>query len=104
MAAIMNLLGEVLFYLFLFITGCMMVQNIYRKWKQTNSQPVIEVKKYFYLKETVLCIQCDCIFSIKDYAYCPSCGSRSTYYHMELALLPDEMKKDSLKLKGVTIQ
>jgi RNA polymerase subunit RPABC4/transcription elongation factor Spt4 len=74
-----------------------------KRRRKVKDQPV-EVKRYFYLKETVLCVQCDCVFSNKDYAQCPACGNTSTYYHINLALLPESGKSTSLKLKGVTVQ
>jgi RNA polymerase subunit RPABC4/transcription elongation factor Spt4 len=101
----MSLFGEIVFNLFLLIAGILMVQTVLKEQRRRKikEQPV-EVKRYFYLKETVLCVQCDCVFSNKDYNQCPACGNTSTYYHINFALLSEESKSNSLKLKGVTIQ
>jgi hypothetical protein len=41
--------------------------------------------KYFFLKQAVLCSQCECIFSYKEFRQCPACGTTNNFY-VNLAL------------------
>ena len=73
------------------------VFNLWKKWNQYLKElPSIEVKKYFYLSQAVLCSNCDCVFSYKDYKQCPSCGNSNNYY-INLTL-------ESIDQKGATMQ
>ena len=44
------------------------------QYKSENEEEIVYENKYFYLSQAILCTNCDCIFSRKDYKKCPSCG------------------------------
>ena len=60
--------------------------SIAKSWKRTPyTEDMLYEKKYFFLKQAVLCSQCECIFSYKEFRQCPACGTSNNFY-VNLAL------------------
>lgn len=60
-------------------------------------------KVYFPAHEALLCPQCDCIFSRKDFIECPACRN-SQNFHLNLAINPIMQFEMCKKLHHITLQ
>ena len=69
-----------LFSSILLAIGYTVFKLIYSTFKKEQEEDtIIYENKYFYLKQAVLCPQCDCLFNRKDYPQCPSCGTEISF-------------------------
>ncbi len=79
-----------------------MYQSLCGVFHPTKPEEVIIVHSHFNIKNAVMCVNCETVFSRKSYKNCPDCTSDQTYI-VGLALKTNEVC-EHIKMKGVTLQ
>lgn len=64
--------------------------NLFLEHKKTEWETTLSnEKQYFFLAQTTLCSECDCIFSSKDFKTCPFCGNTNSFLISKTFNLPE---------------
>jgi len=84
-------------YYFLTISMNLILRYKKNEWESN----LIEGKQYLFLKQTILCSDCDCIFSFKDFIKCPSCGNTNSFHLSKTFNLPKNPIKISKDMEFI---